>query len=205
MAKPLIFEFAGKQVAMEMVKVSRERLYGYKEVEARDDDQRRCEMATLADDGRTLVGRGGVGLGFLSADLTWRHKSQLKPVNITGEELKPFPSSFEAPIVLGQRASTDRYLEHNIRAVYHLVPTQEPSELRGELSAGTVFEFPFSYRGGLEPDTGFLLANAAGEIFLTLGKPTEIRFLGLKETSELAAEEGAEPLEEEDLLDFEMI
>jgi hypothetical protein len=205
MAKPLVFEYAGQRFEFELAKISREKLYGYKETEALDDAGRRCELATLADDGHTLVGRGGVALGYLTADGEWRDKGQLKPVGLEGEELKPFPSAFSAPIELTERVSTDRYLEHDIRAVYHLSTAAEWGELKDELTSGTVFSFPFSYRGGLTPDAGFLLANFAGEVFLAVGKRADVRFVDLKETAELLAEEADEGEEEGDMMDFEMM
>jgi hypothetical protein len=205
MAKPLVFEYAGQRLELELAKISREKLYGYKETQALDDAGRRCELATLADDGHTLIGRGGVALGYLTADGQWRNKSQLKPVGLEGEELKPFPSSFNAPIELSERVSTDRYLEHDIRAVYHLSTASEWGALKEELTSGTVFAFPFSYRGGLSPDSGFLLANAAGEVFLMVGKRADIRFVDLKESADLLAEEGDEAEEEGDMMDFEMM
>jgi hypothetical protein len=204
MAKPLLLEYAGRQIPFDLTKVAREKLYGYKETEAVDDHDRRCTLATLADDGRTLVGRGGVSFAYLTAERHWRDKSQLKPVDVQGEELAPHPSSFSAPIPLDERVSTDFYLEHNIRAVYHLTTAADAADLREELDGGAIFHFPFSYRGGLDPDAGFLLTNSEGDLFLTLGKPCVLRYLGLGEMA-LAAEEGDEQEEEEDSLDFEMM
>lgn len=205
MAKPLVLEYAGQQLSFELTKIAREKLYGYKDTEALDDDGRPCMLATLADDGRTLVGRGGVALGYLSAERTWCDKSQLKPVNLHGGVIKPHLSSFSAPIPLTHRASTDFYLEHNVRAVYHLTTEDDAAALRQELNDGAIFTFPFSYRGGLDPDTGFLLTNAHGEIFLALGKPCELRFLGLKESADVVFDESADEDEEESLMDFEMM
>jgi hypothetical protein len=205
MAKPLIFDYAGQRLEFELAKISRDKLYGYKETEALDDAGRRCELATLADDGHTLIGRGGVALGYLTADGEWRDKAQLKPVGPEGNELKPYPSSFNAPIELTERVSTDHYLEHDIRAVYHLSTAAEWGALKEELAAGALFAFPFSYRGSLTPDTAFLLANGAGEAFLAVGKKADLRFVDLKESADLLAEEGEEGEEEADLMDFEMM
>ena len=38
-------------------------------------------MATLADDGRTLIERGGTGIGYLSVDGDWCDKTDLMPVS----------------------------------------------------------------------------------------------------------------------------
>ena len=35
-------------------------------------------------------------------------------------------------------------------------------DLLNELRAGAIYSFPFSYRGGLNPSVGFLLASSDG-------------------------------------------
>ena len=67
LARPLIFQLGEKSIALDMNKIDRSRLYGYKELEAVDDKGDRCELATLAEDGRTLVGRGSTALGRATA------------------------------------------------------------------------------------------------------------------------------------------
>ena len=64
-------------------------------------------------------------------------------------------------------------------------------------------QVPYSFRGGLEADAGFLLAGADGNIFLAVANPTKIEFVGLQQAAAAAEEEGEE--EEADLLDFDMI
>ena len=71
MAKPLVFLFGDNEVAFTMSKVDRAKLYGYKELEVLDDEGRKCELATLAGDGRTVVARGGTGIGYVSQDGLW--------------------------------------------------------------------------------------------------------------------------------------
>ncbi len=211
MANPLVFQLAGRTIKFDLAKVGRDKLYGYKEVEACDDQDRACQMVTLADDGQTVVGSGGIALAQLTADKRWCDKGSLRPVDANGQELAPVPSSFAAPIPLEHRVSTDTYLEHNIRAVYHLQAFQEGNQeadlqqLQQELNQGAVFTFPFSYRGGLTPDVGFLLTNAEGEPFLALGTPNDIRLIGLQETAEVADPESQESGDEDDLMDFDMI
>ena len=48
------------------MKIDRSDLYGFKEVEVLDEHGQRCELATLADDGKTVVGRGGVTYAYLA-------------------------------------------------------------------------------------------------------------------------------------------
>ena len=76
-------------------------------------------------------------------------------------------------------------------------------DLLAELRGGTIFKFPYSFRGGLEADAGFLLAGADGNVFLAVGSPTKIEFVGLQQAVGLAEEESGE--DEADMLDFDMI
>ncbi|HEV3024292.1 MAG TPA: hypothetical protein VGX76_17575 [Pirellulales bacterium] len=202
MAKPLVFQFGDRDLAFTMNKVDRSKLYGYKEVEALDDLGRRCELATLTGDGRTVVGRGGTAFGQLSPDGTWRDKGQLRPIDVDGNEIQSVPSSFSAPLKLFDTATVDEYLKHNIRLVYQLSTDGERADLDAELARGTIFKFPYSYRGGLEADAGFLLQGEDGNTFLAVGNPTKVDFIGLPQVAVL---EDEEELDETELMDFDMI
>ncbi|MGI9474172.1 MAG: hypothetical protein ACR2NZ_21710 [Rubripirellula sp.] len=186
-----------------MSKVDRSKLYGFKEVKALNEADETCELATLAGDGCTLIGRGGTGLGWLDADGDWREKSELTPVDKDGEEIEPVPSSFSAPIQLFDTATVEQYLEHSIRLVYCVEPAAEAEDLMAELNRGTIFTFPYSYRGGLEADAGFLLANDEGEVMLAVGDPTDLEFIGMAAPAATVDENGEEG--EADLMDFDMI
>lgn len=108
MAKPLVFQFGGKEVSFQMNKVDRSKLYGFKELEVLDEKKRPCELATLSGDGQTVVGRGGTGLAYNSSDGLWCNKGELTPVDIEGNEIEPVKSSFNAPNPLGEEVSIDR-------------------------------------------------------------------------------------------------
>jgi hypothetical protein len=201
-AKPLVFQFGDRELAFTMNKVDRSKLYGYKEAEALDDQGRPCELATLASDGRTLVGRGGTAFGYLSVDGNWCKKETLRPIDVEGQQIQSVPSSFSAPIKLFENAAVDEYLRHNIRLVYQLTSEGETADLTAELTRGTIFKFPYSYRGGLEADTGFLLQGDDGNVFLAVGNPTKVEFIGLQQMA-ISEEEGE--LDETELMDFDMI
>lgn len=202
-AKPLIFQFGERELAFTLNKVDRSKLYGYKEMQVLDEEGQRCELATLADDGCTVVGRGGTGIGQLSVDGLWCDKKALKPVDQDGKEFKPVPSSFNAPIRLSEKAPISDYLNHNIRLLYHLTSEDDVGALLAELQRGTVFSFPYSYRGGLAADAGFLLLGEEDKIFLAVGNPTRLEFIGLQQLP--VVEEEASQEEEADSLDFDMI
>lgn len=203
MAKPLVFRFGQRELSLQLNKVDRARLYGFKEVEVLDEQDRRCELATLANDGRTVIGRGGTGIGYVSADGEWRDKSQLKPVDLEGNEIRPAPSSYSAPVELSTVVSIDDYLQHNIRLVYLLESDDDLADLIEEVQQGAIYKFPYSFRGGLEADAGFLLADEDGQLFMAVGNPTNVEFIGLAQVAAMVEEEDEE--EETDLMDFGMM
>lgn len=204
MAKPLTFQFHGGTVAFDMAKVDRAKLYGYKEQEVLDDAGGKCELATLAEDGHTLVGKGGTGMGYLSADGLWCEKAELKPVDLDGQPISPVSSSFSAPIELGEPTTVDDYLSHTIRSIY-VMESADGGELADSIKAGAIYKFPYSFRGGLEFDTAFLLANEAGTIFMAVGSPTAIEFIGLQQMAGVVAEETDTADTDDDDMDFSMI
>ncbi len=201
MAKPLVFKFNGGDVAFQLNKIDRSKLYGYKELEALDAQGGKCELATLAGDGRTVVGRGGASFATLDADGRWCEKSQLTPIDPEGQKIVPVPSSYAAPIESLQVCEVSEYLEHNIRLVYAL--EAEVAPLAAELKQGIIFKFPYSFRGGLEADAGFLLSGDDGNLFLCVGNPTKVEWIGLAQAA--AATEDDSEIEEMDMMDFDMI
>lgn len=207
MAKPLLFQFGEDELALNINKVDRAKLYGSKEVEAVDEKEQVCELATLADDGHTMIGKGGTGLLWLDADGRWCDKNRLKPVDVHGKEVQPVASSFGTTIKLFDTATPEQYLDHNIRLIYQVEPAADAvniDPLIHELQKGTVFTFPYSYRGGLEADVAFLLMNEEQQIMLTVGNPASIAFVTVQ--SQLAVEES---IEEDEIvegdLSFDMI
>jgi hypothetical protein len=206
MAKPLVFQWGESQFSFAMEKVDRAKLYGFKETEVLDDRSQRCVLATLAQDGHTVIGRGGTGLGNLTVDGTWIEKSQLTPVDPSGQKLQPVPSSFSAPVTLNDEATIDDYLDCAMRSIYLLQAEGEAGSLVEELKRGTIFRFAYSFRGGLEPDTGFLLASAEGKVFLAVGKPSKVEFLSLQQTAAVVEDEDQAGEEEDaDAMDFSMM
>ena len=204
MAKPIVFSFEGTETSFGMNKVDRARLYGYKQLEVVDDEGHACELATLADDGRTLVGKGGTGIGYLSADGNWCVKEKLRPVNLEGDAIIPVKSSFGSAIQLEHEVTIDEYLDHSIRLVYRLEwPEQaDRNALIQRIRDGGIFRFSYSYRGGLEADTGFLIANDQGEIFMLVGDEYRVPFVGLQQVAAAVPDAVAE---DDELMDFGMI
>ena len=182
-------------------------LYGFKEMEVLDDQDRTCELATLSDDGKTLVGKGGTGIGYLDVDGKWTDKTKLKAVNLEGVEIQPVPSSFAAPIELAGTATVDDYLDHSVRLVYRLERDAESSlgeALLVSLKQGAIYKFNYSYRGGLEWDVGFMLMNESSEVFFLVAVPSQLEFVGLQQVAAVVDDPEQAP-DAADLMDFGMI
>ena len=206
MAKALVFRHGSTDLSFNLEKVDRKKLYGQVDTEVVDESGRPCQLAILGGDGKTLVGRGGSALCMLDPDGGYCDRAALKPVGMDGAPLAKVPSSFGTPIPLDRRASIEEYLSHDVKAVYALAPPMGADDLLGELRRGVLYTFAFSYRGGLDPDVGFLLANQDGTAFLAVGKKTRLQFVSLPE---LADPEAATDLEEDsdddDSMDFGMM
>jgi len=205
MAKPLVFQWRDRQISFQMAKVDRARLYGFKEAEVLDDAGQRCELATLAQDGQTVVGRGGTALGTLTVDGMWIEKTELKPVDPAGQTIQPIPSSFAAPVPLAEQVSPEEYLDCAVRSIYLMESADDIGPLALELQQGTIYRFAYSFRGGLDPDQGFLLANAEGQVFCAIGKPAKVEFLGLAQAAPAVEAEEEASEEEADAMDFSMM
>ncbi len=192
MAQALQFQFGSDEFSCTISKVDRSKLYGSVQVEALDEEGQRCSLATLAGDGKTLIPMGGTALAYFSPDGMWRDKDSLKPVDLDGNEITPVTSTFKLATPLVTKATYEEYLSHNAHLIYQLNLVGDaafPSALVEELNEGTIYQFPFSYRGGLEADQGFLLAGADGVIWMVVGKKTDIQFVGSEQAGTLVVEE----------------
>jgi hypothetical protein len=202
MSKPLVVQLDGIDLPLDMSRVERSDLYGYVETEALDAKGRKCFSASLADDGQTIIASGGSAFAKLSQDGKWLEKTEIKPVDAEGNLITPVPSSYAAPVPLVRTATVEEYLSHNIRSVYQVRSEADLSPLMAKLKAGIIFTFPYSFRGGLEADAGFLLLAADGTPFVAVGNPTKLEFISFDQPA-AAEEEPVEGGEEE--LDFGMM
>ncbi|HZW08033.1 MAG TPA: hypothetical protein VFF65_12995 [Phycisphaerales bacterium] len=203
MAKPLVVTLGGAEFPLNLAKVERSDLYGFIEVETLDEQGRKCTLATLADDGRTLIGTSGSALATLSADGQWLDRKSLKPVDNQGQPITPVPSSYAAPVALQRVCTIEDFLSHNIRSVYQVSSETDLGTLIAELRSGAIYQFPYSFRGGLEPDAGFLLLAADGTPFVAIGSPTRLEMVGLQQSGATAEDESE--TDDEDAIDFSMM
>src|SRR5262245_38463248 len=206
MAKPLVLQYGGQATNFSLDKIDRTKLYGYVETEVTDEAGKACELATLIGDGHSIVGKGGSAIAYLSHDGRWRKKTDLRPVDVHGKVITPVKSSFDAPISLDHKATIEEYLAHNINLIYRLEAETENPALMQALRSGAIFQFPFSYRGGVEASAGFLLLGGDGNLFLCVGTRAAIEFVGLAATAATVVDETeSSAAEEEDALDFSLV
>jgi hypothetical protein len=202
MAKPLVLSFGGSEFPLALSKVERSDLYGFVEIETFDEQDRMCTLCTLADDGRSIIPSGGSAFVTLTPEGNWIEKKTLLPSDHEGNRITPVPSSYAAPVPLTTTASIDDYLNHDIRAIYQVSCESDIAPLLDELRKGTIFQFPYSFRGGLEPDAGFLLLASDGTPFIAIGSATKLQFVSFEETAGIAA---TDEVADEEEVDFGMM
>src|SRR5262249_15829551 len=191
MARTLEFLCDGQSFKCAIDKVDRNKLYGTVEVETRDQAGLKCQMATLANDGRTLIQSGGIAFGYLGRDGEWLQRSELTPVDARGNRLNTVSSSFNNPVELDRRTTPERLLAHSIHAPYALDARDGlPSNVKQELEDGVIFKIDFSYRGGTGVDPAFVMRGGDGTLWLLVGAENNIDFIGFQQTAGLAGGDG---------------
>ena len=120
-------------------------------------------------------------------------------------------STFDTVVTLTDPTTIDDYLSHNVHLIYQLTheqpkdtPDQPVAELLEDLREGSIYRFPFSYRGGASASVGFLLIGGDGNLFLCVGVPTTFEYVGLKATAAVVAD-AAEEVVEDDAIDFSLV
>ena len=188
-----------KEFTVGLTKVDRKKIYGQTIVEAFNEDENLCEIVSIANDGQTLFGKGGIAFAVRNEDGDFVKKSELIPVGEDGEPIEESESSFDEPIQVVETATVEDYLSHQVKSVYALDEVENFEVLEELLKDGDIYKFAFSYRKGIIVDTAFLLANNEGVPFMIITTPSEFEYLGFKDSSPLDEEPD---FEEESMLDF---
>jgi hypothetical protein len=193
MARSLVLSLDGEDFPVQMQKIDREKLYGNIEIEAFDEEGNRAFLQILDADGKTLINTGGTSLASLDVDGNSVDRKKLIPITSDGDEVEPVPSSFSAPNLLYE-STIDEYLSHTVKSVYLLTPPEgsDFAILDDVRSGNAIYKFDFSYRGGLEYDTAFLVGNEKA-VFMIIGSNTTLQFVKLNQPSVL------EPVEEQEI------
>ena len=106
----LTFSYKGKESVADMGKVDRSKLYGYSKTEVIGEDEKPCSLATLSNDGRTIIPSGGTALAYFSPDGMWRDKADLTAVDLDGDEITPVKSTLKAPVELSETVTVEELM-----------------------------------------------------------------------------------------------
>ena len=198
MAKQLMFKLAGAEYGAAPVKLERKKIYGWTDLVATDRDGNVCGKAYLSPDDSLIIPSGGLKQGVVDETGRWVEKGELTPYSEDGAEPLPtYASSFDAPIVLKEKATTEEFLDNDWESVYQLVNADLAAAVGND-----IYKFDFSYRGGTNHNDAYLMATPAG-LFLFAGDKQEFPLVSLAE--ETTIDDTEEPVEEEiDELDFSM-
>lgn len=204
MARPLILELDGEEFSVSIKKIDRDQIYGSIEIEAFDEKGNPADLLVLAADGKTLLDVGGTALATLDEKGNSIERSTLKSVNSDGKEITLVESSFNKTNKL-KKAAVEDYLSQVVKSIYVLDPFEEGADIKyllDHLSAGTVFSFPFSYRGGVEHDNAFVIGNKS-DAFMITGKEARFQFAKLNQAAKLDSFEEQEISADE--IDFDLM
>jgi len=208
MARSLTFTLGKASFDCTINKVDRTKLYGSRSIETLDMDGNKCNLATLLDDGKTLVPFGGTASGYINPDGEWVCRKDITPVDFDGEKLEKVPSSFKAGMPLDEKVSVEEFLDHSIRLTYALESEDGMDEsFLKEIKKGTIFKTSFSYRGGVDPDPAFVMQGEDETIWLIIGAENRVSYSKLEQAAVIEAtaekDEGAETSSDD--LDFGML
>jgi hypothetical protein len=202
MPKSLTFELKGTSFSLEPVRIDRKKMYGWSETVAYDTNHRPCSMVMIDDTGTIIIPKGGTGLGLLDGDGKWVDSSSLKAVDAEGNPVEKIPSSFSAPVLLSETATSQNLLDHSITSIYVLRASEQCQALVEELRKGIIYTFNFNYREDYEDAPAFLI-ESQDTIFLLVGKKNDFEYIALEQTG--AIEEEVDTIDEDDELDFTMM
>lgn len=199
MAKKLRIRLNGRDFSVIPTKLERKKLYGWNELRVVTPDGTPCQQAGLNSDGITIIPTGNSKNGIISEDGLWMERSELVAIDVEGKEARKVPSSFDTGIELMNKTCTEDLLNHNITSVYQL--TGDEGLILASKIGDNIYRFPFSYRGGFEWSTAFILANGP-TTFILVGSDGSYDYIGLEQHGKLDTLE--EELSLEDDLDFSM-
>lgn len=204
MGKNLHFVIEGKSWSAGISKVDRNKVYGHVEELISDSNGELCTVASILDDGQTIIVSGATALKTVNSDNREVSKDTIKTVNLDGTDAVLVPSSYDTDAVLTP-GTLDDLFNLEITAVYQLVWDDEAAKLDliSYLSTNKVLKFVFNYRADYEGADAVLI-TAQNQVFALTGKFLEFKFLENKQII-ITEESEAEANVEEDAMDFGML
>ena len=203
MAKAIQFNTGKLTFAASLIKVDRDKVYGFIEVKVNDDKGNPCTMGSILDDGKTLILNGATANKTVDASFNELDKKELKVVYQDGKDAVLVPSSYEGEVILTETGLDDLF-NLEVTSVYQLdfEDVEQKKAVSDFLASRKVARFLFNYRTDYEGADAILIANA-NDIFALTGRIIDFPFLKneLTPISETLVEQ---PIEEEGM-DFGML
>ncbi len=131
------------------------------------------------------------------------NRSELRTVDLDGNELQPVESSFRHLNQLAE-ASIDNYLSLIVKSVYWMQPDEgsDMAVLLEHLGEGRIYSFPFAYRDGIETDEAFMVGNK-NDAFMIIGDQATLRYMAFDQPVKLDSPEEQEVSADD--LDFDFL
>ena len=190
MPKNLKLSLDGNEFEVTLTKVDREDLYGTVEIEAFDEKGKPAVLKVLAADGKTLIEKGGTALAAVNEKGDSIERSELTAVDLDGMEITRVESSFNQVNEL-KKADVDSYLGLVVKSVYVLDAAEESDieYLKQHLASKQMYIFPFSYSGGLDYDSAYIVGDEKNDAFMIVGKDGDLEYVKLNQTGVLSSNE----------------
>ncbi len=199
MARAIVVRWDGGESAFGFTKVEREKLYGKKARVVVDETGSECQAAWLTPDGAVLVPMGGTAHVWMDERWDARDSADRVAVDASNQPLGVVPSTLGVAQDLVE-VDVQRVLDHVTVNLYELSLDTVSPVLEAALRAGRIFELPFNYRDGHEPESMFLLSNDDG-FFALVGRATQFEMVA----RDAALDDADGPDELEGDLDFSMM
>lgn len=204
MGKNIHFVIEGKSWSAGISKVDRNKVYGHVEEVISDSNGELCSVASILEDGQTIIVSGATALKTVDSENKEISKDAIKTVNLDGTDAVLVPSSYDTDAVLTP-GTLDDLFNLEITAVYQLVWEDEAAKLDliAYLGTNKVLKLVFNYRADYEGADAVLI-TAQNQVFALTGKFLEFQFLENKQVIVLE-DKVADATVEEDSMDFGML
>lgn len=204
MGKNIHFVIEGKSWSAGISKVDRNKVYGHVEEIISDSNGELCSVASILEDGQTIIVSGATALKTVDSENKEISKDAIKTVNLDGTDAVLVPSSYDTDAVLTP-GTLDDLFNLEITSVYQLVWEDEAAKLDliAYLGTNKVLKFVFNYRADYEGADAVLI-TAQNQVFALTGKFLEFQFLENKQVIVLE-DTDADATVEEDSMDFGML
>lgn len=204
MGKNIHFVIEGKAWSAGISKVDRNKVYGHVEEIISDSNGELCSVASILEDGQTIIVSGATALKTVDSENKEISKDAIETVNLDGTDAVLVPSSYDTDAVLTP-GTLDDLFNLEITTVYQLVWEDEAAKLDliTYLVTNKVLKFVFNYRADYEGADAVLI-TAQNQVFALTGKFLEFQFLENKQVI-VPEDTVADATVEEDSMDFGML